>query len=356
MNRKIRTGNSNHFPRLLCIVWLAVMFLTFCTGCTSTLTAEQMAQIEREIGSLREENESLKEKLNAIKDNSSDLRLEVATLKNINNGLRQELKALTEKNSELQQQIGTLEGSGGDLQEKLDKLTAENQDLLQAIDLLKSDNEELQKEIVWLKEQMEKLQETNKPDDPVEKIRIFIDQGHNPTGKHNSGASGNGLHEEDITYKVGCLLAELLEKDGRFEVCLSRPTQDTVLGKNNEDSLLARAKAAEDFKADYFISIHTNSYTSASANGIEVYTMKKGSTAYQFGSSLLAGLLDATKLSSRGMKQDPGLVVLKETTMPAVLVEIGFITNVKEAQMMSRQPELFAQGMYNGILSYFALQ
>ena len=56
-------------------------------------------------------------------------------------------------------------------------------------------------------------------------IRIFIDQGHNPSGP-NTGAEGNGLNEQDITYTVGLYLAELLCADPRFEVRLSRSSPD----------------------------------------------------------------------------------------------------------------------------------
>ena len=47
-------------------------------------------------------------------------------------------------------------------------------------------------------------------------IRIFIDQGHNPSG-HNAGAEGNGLREQDVTYNVGIYLASLLNDDVRFQ-------------------------------------------------------------------------------------------------------------------------------------------
>ena len=60
-------------------------------------------------------------------------------------------------------------------------------------------------------------------------IRIFIDQGHNPSGP-NTGAEGNGLIEQDITYAVGLYLAELLSADPRFEVRLSRTSPGEILG------------------------------------------------------------------------------------------------------------------------------
>jgi N-acetylmuramoyl-L-alanine amidase len=55
------------------------------------------------------------------------------------------------------------------------------------------------------------------------------------------------------------------------------------------------------------------------------------------------------------MKLGPNLVVLKNATMPAVLVEMGFISNRMDAALMSEHPELFAIGIYNGILNYFGL-
>ena len=61
-------------------------------------------------------------------------------------------------------------------------------------------------------------------------IRIFVDQGHNPRG-HNTGAVGNGLVEQDITYEVGLYLAQLLNDDPRFTARLSRPTPDTIAAR-----------------------------------------------------------------------------------------------------------------------------
>ena len=63
-------------------------------------------------------------------------------------------------------------------------------------------------------------------------IKIYIDQGHNPENP-NAGAVGNGLREQDITYRVGQELAALLRADPDYEVRLSRPTPTTALGSSN---------------------------------------------------------------------------------------------------------------------------
>ena len=88
-------------------------------------------------------------------------------------------------------------------------------------------------------------------------IKIYIDQGHNPENP-NAGAEGNGLLEQNITYRVGKELAGLLQANPNYEVKLSRPTPDTSLGSSNSTSLRARVDDANAWGADYFIRIHTN--------------------------------------------------------------------------------------------------
>ena len=90
-------------------------------------------------------------------------------------------------------------------------------------------------------------------------IKIFIDQGHNPQNP-NAGAEGNGLREQDITYDTGLRLASLLRDNGNFEVRLSRNTPTEQLGTSNASSLAERVRAANDWGADYFISIHCKIY------------------------------------------------------------------------------------------------
>ncbi|MBQ8738255.1 MAG: N-acetylmuramoyl-L-alanine amidase [Clostridia bacterium] len=185
-------------------------------------------------------------------------------------------------------------------------------------------------------------------------IKIYIDQGHNPRSP-NTGAEGNGYAEQDITYAVGQSLATLLRNNGNFDVRLSRPTPDTQLGTSNASSLRARVDDANSWGADYFISIHTNASSSASASGSEALVYNVPSVAERLGEDILTGLNNSTGLRNRGIKVRPGLYVLRKTSMPAVLVEIGFISNRGDANLMANNPELFARGIYNGILRFLNL-
>lgn len=184
--------------------------------------------------------------------------------------------------------------------------------------------------------------------------KIYIDQGHNPVNP-NAGAEGNGLREQDIVYRIGVELGALLEDNGNFEVRLSRPTPETQLGSSNTSSLRARTDAANSWGADYFISLHTNASTITSATGSEALVYSSPSAASRLGEAILIGLNGATGLRNRGVFERPGLYVLRKTTMPAVLLELGFITNPNDAALMRGNPEAFARGIYTGILEYLNL-
>jgi len=185
-------------------------------------------------------------------------------------------------------------------------------------------------------------------------VKIYIDQGHNPENP-NAGAEGNGLREQDITYDVGQRLANLLRQTGNFEVRLSRPTPQTQLCNSNASILRTRVIEANSWGADYFVSIHTNASSQASANGTEVLVYTEPSTSANLAEDILREVTEITGLESRGVKERPGLYVLRKTTMPAVLVELGFITNTSDAIRMRDNPGLFARGIYQGILDFLNL-
>ncbi len=183
--------------------------------------------------------------------------------------------------------------------------------------------------------------------------RIYIDQGHNPSS-YNTGAAGNGFFEQDITYDIGVRLARLLESDGRFEVQLSRPTPQTILGTSNSSSLAERVRQANAFGASLFLSLHTNSVASPTPSGTEALVYSRTATvARSVAEDILEQLHLLTGLRNRGVKYRPDLYVLRRTVMPAVLVEMGFISNPYDAALMTDAPDLFSMGIYRGILQYY---
>lgn len=187
-------------------------------------------------------------------------------------------------------------------------------------------------------------------------IKIFIDQGHNPTGFHNTGARGNGLIEEDITYQVGVYLANMLNNDYRFDARLSRPTPTTVLGTNNTTSLAERVRLANEWPADYFISIHANANQNPSINGAEMYIYQYNTQANWLAQQIMNGIVQVTDLKDNGIRVNQSLYVLRRTNMPAVLVEMGYLTNYHDALILRDQQWNIAYGIYLGILRYFGFE
>ncbi len=146
--------------------------------------------------------------------------------------------------------------------------------------------------------------------------RVCIDPGH---GGHDPGAVGGGVKEKDIALSVAKQIGAYLEVWG-YAVMLTRE-DDTFV------SLSGRAAKANSWGADLFISVHCNSAGDESANGVEVYHHERASEAAQEAAELIyTKLVAISDLRTRGIKE-ADFAVLRETKMPAVLVELGFVSN-----------------------------
>lgn len=183
-------------------------------------------------------------------------------------------------------------------------------------------------------------------------IKVYIDQGHNPRD-FNTGAEGQGYFEQDITYDIGVRLYNLLAANPNFIPRLSRPTEDTVLGTNNSSSLTARVREANAWQADVFISLHTNAAENENASGVECLVYRTVGEANDLAEIIARNISNYTGLRNRGVIARPGLYVLRRTSMPAVLVEMGFISNARDADLMVNSPNLFATAIYRALVEYY---
>jgi len=163
---------------------------------------------------------------------------------------------------------------------------------------------------------------TNINDRPV--YKIVIDPGH---GGEDPGAnSTSGQYEKDFTLQLSQKVKELAEKEKQIEIYLTRSDDHTISSIDRE-----RPKYANDLGADLFISIHGNTYTDSSITGTETYYYREESLP--FTTIMHRNLVNATGLRDRGVKKEAFFVV-KDTMMPAALLEVGYLTNPGEEQRM----------------------
>ncbi len=183
-------------------------------------------------------------------------------------------------------------------------------------------------------------------------IKLFIDAGHNP-GTINAGAIVDGYEEQAINYTVANQLASLLDSDCRFSIRTSRQYPQQVLGSNTLTSLQERVDMANAWQADYFFSIHCNYNEDPLIHGSEIYVYQQGSLAYTMANTILPIQTALSAMIDHGVRIQPSLYVLRKTTMPALLFELGYMTNVDDRTKLVNDPYSFAYGIYCGLLYYF---
>ncbi len=185
-------------------------------------------------------------------------------------------------------------------------------------------------------------------------IRIYIDQGHNPYG-FNAGAEGFGLREQDITYLVGAYLANILNADSRFTAITSRTSPDEILGYDTNSSLRTRTEQANQWGADYFLSIHTNANVNPAINGTEAYVYAVNTPSYELAVNIVNEIVRRLGTKNNGIYARPSLHVLRRTNMPAVLIELAYLSNEGDAALLADKPYEFAYAIYVGLLNYLGL-
>ena len=150
--------------------------------------------------------------------------------------------------------------------------------------------------------------------------RLVIDLGH---GGHDPGALGpNKTHEADVVLAIGKELNELL-KSCNLEIKFTRL-------ENKYLSLTERANIANAFKADYFLSIHINSASDNTVRGVEVWQYSNTNEKLnKFSNGLCTDVSKILNIRNRGLKLSKELSVLRNTTMPAALIEVDFISNAQ---------------------------
>ena len=173
-------------------------------------------------------------------------------------------------------------------------------------------------------------------------MKIWIDPGHGGT---DPGAV-NGSHKE-AKYALG-ISKKLGDKLSKKQISVYYTRLDDTFV-----SLNARSDRANAENVDLFISIHLNSASNKTAKGIETLVQSRGGKAEQLANKVQESLINATGALNRGVKVQ-NLSVTRRTKMPAILIEVGFISNNEECAKLSslEYQELLADAIYKGILRY----
>lgn len=180
---------------------------------------------------------------------------------------------------------------------------------------------------------------------------IAVDPGH---GGPDPGAVANGLKEKDLTLKISQRLAGLLSSQGA-KVLMTRSGDYDV-------DLYARPDMANRAGAELFVSVHINAYSSPNAQGTATYIPRREETeAKRYEESRrLAECIQCHLVQSLGLEDDgvreASFVVVRDSQMPAVLVEVAYITNPREAGLLAQDGFLAraAEAIYQGIVDYLA--
>jgi len=184
-------------------------------------------------------------------------------------------------------------------------------------------------------------------------MKICIDAGHGGT---QPGAVGYfGTKEKDITLQVALQLRDVLKNAG-VEVVMTRDSDKDVRTAKQSNELQARCDVANNSKADVFISIHCNASNDSSAHGTETWYYPKDAKSKTLAQFIQTELVKQIGLKDRGVKQG-NYYVTRYTKMPAVLVELAFISNPEEEVLLRNKAfqRKCAVGIANGILLFFGM-
>lgn len=179
-------------------------------------------------------------------------------------------------------------------------------------------------------------------------MRVFINPGHHPGLDPGAVNRDYGVTKADIVRDIGNLTAGYLQAAG----CEVKIVQSNNLC--GEDAAYTNVcLTANSWPADIFVSLHCNAAAPA-ARGTEVLVYSRWSAADTLANCIQRQIVSSLGTVDRGVKARPNLVVLNSTHMPAVLVEMGFITNGDDCQMLINQQDELARAIARGITDYIA--
>ncbi|QKY71238.1 N-acetylmuramoyl-L-alanine amidase [Lentibacillus sp. CBA3610] len=155
-------------------------------------------------------------------------------------------------------------------------------------------------------------------------FKVVIDPGHG--GEDNGATGASGQYEKSFTLSLAKKVEKLLEQESEMEVFMTR-TDDSFISQESR----YRPKYANKLNADVFVSIHGNTFSNPSVSGTETFYYHNNSR--QFAQILQKHVVKSTGFRDRGIKKKD-LFVVRDTEMPAALIEVGYLTNPSDESEM----------------------
>lgn len=177
----------------------------------------------------------------------------------------------------------------------------------------------------------------------ISEVDVVLDAGH---GGEDPGAVQGDAVEKEITLEIAKMTKDLLEESG-YKVAMTRE-------EDNRVELGSRAKFANKRNAKVFVSIHCNASENHKGNGIETYyTEQKGLKDKLLAEMIQSAVMEQTDALDRGIKTADYTVIVR-TNMPAALIEVGFLTDEAEKEMLQGKEyqQKLAKGIAEGIRRY----
>ena len=187
---------------------------------------------------------------------------------------------------------------------------------------------------------------------PVARKVVLLDPGH---GGWDPGKVGIGdVLEKNINLEIALKLQSLLEQGGAT-VLMTR-IEDEALGSGKNSDLRARSNLSGTTSADIIVSIHQNSYPAENVTGTQVFFYEGSERSRRLAEYIQAEVKHFLgQITNREAKSDSSYYILKQTSIPAVIVECGFLSSPTETRLLvdGEYQERMAWAIYKGILEYF---
>lgn len=186
---------------------------------------------------------------------------------------------------------------------------------------------------------------------PVANKKIYIDAGH---GEWDPGkVAKDGTLEKDINLSISKYLQSYLEQSGGF--VLTTRIDDTTLSNKKREDLKERKNIANNEEVDILVSIHQNSFPKENVKGAQVFYYHNSEGSKVLAEAVQNRLKEIDKTNDRVAKENKNYYILKETKMPAIIVECGFLSNEEENNNLKNEEyqKKIAWAIYLGIIDYY---